>query len=853
MNKFLVTAVSCVALFLPGASVHGAVDGTMGTPLGGIGAGGIRFCGHQGTFYTADSAPCSMGDFHALTSSRFMLYTNRNGDRQTATQLKAIIPNGRADDDAIYPTYTANLGTLNAVGVNLLAFSPICFDSIDLMCFPYAFFEITLANNAPTPVEAAVALQLSGAPLRTVVPGKGLRFSGNVERVIFAASAANGALVSAGSDSGFIRTGHYSDSTVLDTTAAAAVKVTLPANGTQTVRFVYAWYNKVAPDRYYYSNLLKSAQEAGDIGLTQFMRLRDNATQIVARMRASNFPDWIKDQTLNSLCNITTNGIYTKDGRHCFTEGMWTTNGTMDQMWHARQIMLMTIPDLVWKELEWWARTQKTDPEGQIHHDMGAPMPKLWGWDDQQHPEYDYQPDCNPWVDLNCAFIISAYEAYCATGNKTRLDYFWPFIKKTGNRILSQVKTYGDTACKYTFTSSLNSYDQSGIDPNPYNANLTITAYKILTVLSDIYQDASLKTIYQNAFDTVKISFKKKYLSNNFSAGRFSEALLSGQWIGFFLKFGQFLSSSDIDYAVSAMDGYYKPLTDGLGFPAGSYNEWAPYLISHYGGLCLQTGRFDRWRALQYDWYERTYLDRNLVFNQQLGVPAKVASPTYLATVPSVYNQYISVPVLWRNYYTMLGYFRNKPTGELWLEPMIPPEMEHSIKNGFYMSPEGFGTISVVESGSDFANQEIVFKPDRPVSVTSLYVRDKSSDSVRVLINGVKKPAVRTGEGYARELKVDFSGVIDSSGIIVKVLYGNAGVGNSNVPTGNLSRALMFTNASGRLSLPRSYAGKKAVITLYSVNGELIGRRIVEQSVVDLRKDFGVSSGFAIVRVLPVR
>jgi hypothetical protein len=95
-------------------------------------------------------------------------------------------------------------------------------------------------------------------------------------------------------------------------------------------------------------------------------------------------------------------------------------------------------------------------------------------------------------------------------------------------------------------------------------------------------------------------------------------------------------------------------------------------MISHYGGLCLQTGRFDQWRALQYDWYERSYRNRNLVFNQQLGIPPKASTPQLIADDPSVYNHYVSIPVIWRNYYTMLGYFRNKSTGELWLEPVIP-------------------------------------------------------------------------------------------------------------------------------------------------------------------------------------
>jgi hypothetical protein len=230
-----------------------------------------------------------------------------------------------------------------------------------------------------------------------------------------------------------------------------------------------------------------------------------------------------------------------------------------------------------------------------------------------------------------------------------------------------------------------------------------------------------------------------------------------------------------------------------------------------------------------------------------------VTSASYSATEPSVLFHYISIPVLWRNYYTMLGYFRNKPTGELWLEPMIPPEMEHSIKNGFFMSPEGFGTISATETGADFANQEIMFKPDRPIAVTTLYFRDKSTDSVRVFINSVPKPVLRIGEGYARELKVDFSGTIDSSGIAVNVLYGNSGARNSIGQIGNRPRASIFANVSGRVSLPQSFAGERVSISLFSLTGELIGRKVAQKADIDIRKEFKISNGFTIVQIMPIR
>ncbi|MBN1307887.1 MAG: hypothetical protein JXA18_08225, partial [Chitinispirillaceae bacterium] len=823
--------------------------------LGGIGTGAIRFCAHQGSFFAADSAPCGMGDFQPLPRSCLQLYTNRNGTVKTVEQLRAIVTDGRVDDDAIYPTHSVNFGGVNDVTVTLFAYAPVCFDSMELMCFPYAFFEVTLVNNTATPVDAAVAMQLGTRQAPLEVPGRGIVAAGTVERALYAAAGSgSAAIVSSGGDDGFFASGQCTSFN--DSICRVAAKLALPAADSQTVTFVYAWYNRADTGRYYYTNFFPGAGSVAECGCQIIRRFRDNAAAIVRRMRASDMPAWVVDHTLNSLCNLTTNSIYTRDGRHCYTEGMWSTNGTMDQMWHARPAMIMTVPDLVWQELSWWARTQKTDPAGQIHHDMGDPMSQLWGWDDRQHPEYAYQPDCNRWVDLNCAFIISVYEAYCATADRERLDYFWPYVKKSAQRILDQVEQYGDTTgYPYTFISSLNSYDQEGIDPNPFNAGLSTAAYKIMTVLAELYRDDSLKQRYQNAFDTVKISYQTKYLSGAFSPGRFSETLLAGQWIGWYLKFGDYYDSLSIDRGLGIMEAYYQPTTKGIGFPGGSYEEWAPYLISHLGGICLQTGRFDLWRALQHDWYERNYSDRNHVFNQQLGIPIKVTAPNYFATDPSVYNQYISIPVLWRNYSTLLGYRRNKATGEIWLEPIIPPEMEHSIRNGFYLSPEGCGTISAMEGGIDFVNTDITFTPDSPLAVTAIYLRDKSAQQVTVTVDGVARPAIRINKGYAKELKVDYSGTVDSPGIVVSVVYEGAGIDGNNrlIFRGHRRHTLQSVLTNGRLFIP--WAGKeaRASVRLYTIAGRLAAQTITDRSAVDIRRDLGASEGVYIARITGLR
>jgi hypothetical protein len=868
---FLMVAVA----FFYGQS-FAAVDGTTGTPLGGVGTGAVKFCAHSGAFYSVETTPCAMKNFQTLSGACFQLYTNR-GTAQVKTPLTAMMTNGRAADDAIFPIDTVNMGVIDNVSVSLLAFSPICSDSVDLMCLPYAFFEFKLTNTGSSKVDAAVAFQIPTGSVPVWVAGKGIQSTGAnaLNRAVYATSNADGAVISAGSDNGFSTTGQCNN-TPSGNQNKVAVKISLAAQASGTIRFVYAWYNgtsstysvndpwnntpvtyTIGPDRLYYTNLVSDAGSAAGIGLTQFEKLRTNALQIATRMRASSVPDWIKDHTMNSLCNLVTNTIYTKDGRHCYTEGEWNTNGTMDQMWHAREIMSLTVPSLAWKELEWWARTQKTDSAvGQIHHDMGAPSEKLWGWEtDANHLEYAYQPNCNPWVDLNIGFIVSVYEAYIATGDKTKLDYFWPYVKKAGNRILQQVKTYGNTQYPYTFEKSLNTYDQPTNNLNPFNGGLSSAAYKIMTILADVYGETALKTTFQNAFDTSKISFQNRYLTNNFpEEKRFVESIMAGQWLSFYLKFGQLYSQAAIDFGLSKADANYQGATKGLPFTERTYNEWAPYLISHYSGLCLQTSHYDIWRSMQHDWYERCYLDRNLVFNEPLDIPAKVTTPKYLATDASAYNQYISIPVVWRNYFTLIGYHRNKPTGELWLEPLIPAEMNHTMQNAFYMSPEGYGTISCTEFGTNYRSQTITFKPDKPITVSSLYLWDKATDTVEVKINGQNKSVTRIGQGYSKELKVDFNGTVGASGITINVLYGgdtssiSSRLGKTSLHQLTL-RSTIIACLSNKVIFPRGSSGKSKLITVYSINGALIRKAIVKKESVDLQKDFGIPQGTYIIQV----
>ncbi|MEU2202596.1 discoidin domain-containing protein [Isoptericola sp. NPDC019482] len=487
-------------------------------------------------------------------------------------------------------------------------------------------------------------------------------------------------------------------------------------------------------------------------------------------MRGSNVPAWFVNQTVDSLANLTNNSMYKKDGRTAFAEGEWTTFGTSDQMWHARQVVGNMFPAIAWQELEYWARTQRSD--GQIHHDFNymadtSQKDRLVDWDDTEHADYR---SVDKWVDLNAGFIVSVYETYQQTGDADRLEYFWPYMKKAGQRIFDQVDEYGSADYPYTFDDSENSYDAGG-DPNAFNASLSAVAYEVMARLADKRDDAELAARYDSAFDQVKESYRQRYLNGNFPTGRISESYFAGQWLSLSMRLGEIWTADETDQVLSDLDGYYHPLYWGLGYTRGTYDEWTPYLLAHYGGLLLNTRRADQFVAMQKDSYDRQFGDRDNVFNMPLDILPEVDEPDYAATAISGDKQYISTPTIWRNYNDVIGYKRDQSSGDLWVQPQLLPEMDHTLTDGTFVSPQGYGTISYRESGDTFQNQQITVTSDEPMRVSDLHLHDYlgAKKSITVTVDGRPVSFTRHGSGYAKELVVRYDGQIGPEGVRITV------------------------------------------------------------------------------------
>jgi hypothetical protein len=828
------------------------VDGTTGAPMGGVGCGAIKYCSCKGTFALADVTVNNIA-FAAAPGMRFQFYSNRGGSVQTADTLKVPLVNGVYDDDALYPTQSANFGAINGVSINLLAFSPIDFSNINNMCYPMAMYELTLTNTQSSAVDAAVALALPTSGTPTAVSGKGIVSTDAHGKAAYAATDAATFVLTYGNDNGFF-TGGACNNVLTNALNRVAIKVTLNANETKHINFVASWYNNASgfTDRFYYANLCQNAGGAADKGLSLFSNFKKNAVSIVTAMRGSNLPDWLVNQTENTLSLLTNNSIYMKDGRCIYTEGQWNTNGTMDQQWAARFINYQMFPQIAWNELEYWARTQRTTPDtadGQIHHDMtGSPVP----WDQTVHPDGSFGANAD-WIDLNCDYIVSVYENFIATNDSAKLAYHWSHVKRAAQRIVNQLKYLDYPAYPYTFSDlSKNTYDVGGSYPF-YNATLASLAFKIMTLFADIKSEPSIKMQFDSLFTLSTASFQKRWLTNNFPSMLHCESMGAGQWMAYLLGFGEMYPSDRITYMLDGMKAYYNPVTAGLGFTGGSYNEWAPYFVTHYGGLCIQTGRFAEWEALQQDWSNREFLNRNLVFNIQLGIDPKVTTPVYPATSIDGGNEYMSDPVIWRTYYDLVGFRRNAHTRELALEPKPLPEMNHSVTNAVVFVPEGTMTINYSESGAAFLTQTITCAASSPIAVSKLYVRDKYGSAINtVQVNGATVTYSRVGTGFAKELCLNWSGTIDPQGIHIIV-------SDEVVNTKSSFTAKKFIAASVRTML---FAGKPSLlsvntlengstISVYDIAGHQLGTFTTNKGALDRKSMSKIADGVYIVKIGP--
>jgi hypothetical protein len=99
----------------------------------------------------------------------------------------------------------------------------------------------------------------------------------------------------------------------------------------------------------------------------------------------------------------------------------------------------------------------------------------------------------------------------------------------------------------------------------------------------------------------------------------------------------------------------------------------------------------------------------------------------------------------------------------------------------------------------------ITVKPEKPIRINTIYVKDRTVDSVWVRVNGALCPVEKIGKGYERELKIRFEGTVSAQGLTITVQDSIGG-----------TRVAVVPHTYNRLREP--------IAAVYGINGRIMVR-----------------------------
>jgi hypothetical protein len=91
-----------------------------------------------------------------------------------------------------------------------------------------------------------------------------------------------------------------------------------------------------------------------------------------------------------------------------------------------------------------------------------------------------------------------------------------------------------------------------------------------------------------------------------------------------------------------------------------------------------------------------------------------------------------------------------------------------SDKTAYFITAEGNGTLSCTESGKNFEDRHIVFKPENSININGIYIKDHAG-SPSVKVNGTIQKWTREGPDWKKRIKINWKGEADANGLTIEV------------------------------------------------------------------------------------
>jgi uncharacterized protein (DUF608 family) len=473
-----------------------------------------------------------------------------------------------------------------------------------------------------------------------------------------------------------------SQNTVSDgriTASAIAVTCDLEPKQAQEVYLVFSWYTPyfwqagTIDYSHYYCAKFNSVNDVAKYALANAARLEEESAEVINLLEKSSMPQWLAHSLCNDAYTLTTDSWLTKDGRFSINEGashMFGCMGTIDQKLYANHYQTLFFSETDKKELLAFARSQGEN--GGIQHDLG------YGHIDQTGQPHD-------WPDLSSSLTLLSLKHFLYTGDQAYIDEVYPVLVKALLHYQLGMDSDGDLIPNISGVG--NTFDAEEFEgTSSYIASLWLAALRALKWLAgykgdnetadkcmEIFEKAKQNAIselwngefFVNYFDTEK---KEQCANSHFSQ-------LAGEFFSEFLRLG---SCYGHDYSIPACNATLK-----LNYPASMkapMNEATP------------EGEMPTRKLWGWPFHTRIYL---AALPMILGMPEKGFETLkriedLMAKTDNRWDQrlffepesgkqhwgrfYMSSPVTWYVYQTMVGYHYNQPEELLEIIPNLPSD-----------------------------------------------------------------------------------------------------------------------------------------------------------------------------------
>jgi hypothetical protein len=424
-------------------------------------------------------------------------------------------------------------------------------------------------------------------------------------------------------------------------------------------------------------------------------------------------------------------------------------------------------------------------------------------------------------------FIFKAYELMLATGNKDSVKAYFPAVKKTAERIITQ------SGSKSIPLESHSTYDEKinnvfSYTPE-YNGGIALTAYRAVAEMAKFLGEEEVQNKFNDLLDKGKKEYRDLFFSkigSNYANGKdYSEGDVAGySWANYFC-FEPVMDSDFIAEANKSLWNYYKDRKEsGVDDIRAKLGKWGFYTCDHWGGTEIATGNPDR--ALQihkWDWEYYYQKSPGMVYWQTLRKSSADKGQ---------YASYMTGPTVWRSYFQMTGYMIDNANKRLWIRPKVPTEMEKKIVNALLLNPVSFGTLNYDENKIETRTQLITVSFDKPVPIKEFVLKNNTgmnAPGVSIKNNGSKveiKEVKAEGSGFEKNIRVALADEIEigPDGVQIEVFAGP--VGNKNIhvvyPVYSLGVNTAYLRAGNHVRFSVQKAGDVS-IELLSLNGSKIG------------------------------